>query len=256
MPRVARSASDQGPRRPPCLGRSTGLGSAPRSTTWILDSVMRSWTRLVSRWASCASRSPTGGPPRRRRRQSRSSRPAEPARHRRLELGKRWSNDKSRLTSSTDKLSVCSRQSTDEAAAADGTAEQRHPNHEARRPAAEPGHRDLDSAFHDLAVPAHLAGQRGELTFDHQAIAPAASPRTPGPRYSPQHSSLLSRRPRPEEESTEGRPQCPAAAWPAAGPPAAGNPGPGAGCRRNPCGPGSRKRTVCSRCGTGQARRP
>src|SRR5207247_1279618 len=56
-----------------------------------------------------------------------------------------------------------------QAAAADGGAERRHPDREARRPAAEPGHRDLDLALPDLAVPAYLAGQRGQLG-DHQAI--------------------------------------------------------------------------------------
>ena len=76
-------------------------------------------------------------------------------------------------------------QHQDEPAAADGTAERRHPDREARRPAAEPGHRDLELAFPDLAVPAHLAGQRGELA-DHQAIA-LDQPERAGRGARPQH---------------------------------------------------------------------
>jgi hypothetical protein len=76
-------------------------------------------------------------------------------------------------------------QQQDEPAAADGGAERRHPDREAGRPAAEPGHRDLELALADLAVPAHLAGQRGQFGH-HQAIALDQTER-PCRRARPQH---------------------------------------------------------------------
>ena len=76
-------------------------------------------------------------------------------------------------------------QHEDQPAAADGAAERRHPDGEARRPAAEPRHRDLELALPDLPVPAYLAGQRGQLA-DHQAVA-LDQPERPGRGARPQH---------------------------------------------------------------------
>ena len=150
------------------------------------DSVMRSWTRLVSRCASCRIW------PANRRTASASSAASSivsassaSAPDRRLELVAGVGDEVPLHLVHPAAFRLVLGEHENEPAAADGAAERRHPDREARRPAAEPGHRDLELAFPDLAVPAHLAGQRGELA-DHQAIA-LDQPERAGRSARPQH---------------------------------------------------------------------
>src|ERR1700760_1487405 len=167
---------------------STGRGSGTGSAAWIRDSVIRSWTRLVSRCASWRIL------PANRRTASASSAASSIVSASRASAPtgvlSSWLvlATKSRLTSSTRRLSVWSSASTSTTPPPPPPAappQGGHPDREARRPAAEPGHRDLELAFPDLAVPAHLAGQRGQLA-DHQAIA-LDQPERPRRGARPQH---------------------------------------------------------------------
>ena len=147
----------------------TGTGSGTGSAAWILDRVIRSFTRLVSLDASYRMR------PAKRRTASGSSAASSTvsASRARAPTGvlSSWLTlaTKSRLTSSTRRLSVWSSASTSTSPPPARRAERGDANGEAGGAVAVLVIGDLDLALADLAVPANLPGQ-GEQLADEQLI--------------------------------------------------------------------------------------
>ena len=146
---------------------STATGSGTGSAAWILDSVIMSCTRLVSRDASCRIR------PAKRRTASGSSAASSTvsASSASAPTGvlSSWLvlATKSRRTSSTRRLSVWSSTSSSTRPPSPTVASERgDPDREARRPAVDAAGRDLHLALADLAVPADLASQREQFLHD------------------------------------------------------------------------------------------
>ena len=96
---------------------------------------------------------------------------------------------KSRFTSSTRRLSVWSSART-RTSPPPPTAAPRGATRTAKLvvPSAQPGHRDLELALPDLAVPSHLAGQGGQFG-DHEPV-PLDQPEGPGRGAGPQHAVI------------------------------------------------------------------
>src|SRR5215475_10949445 len=127
------------------VSSSTGRGSGTGSTAWILDSVMRSWTRLVSRCASWrilpANRlGVVGGVLDRLGQQGQRA-------DGRLELVAGVGDEVPLDLVHPAALGLVLGEHQHQAAAADGGPQGGHPDREARRPAAEPGHGDLELAL-------------------------------------------------------------------------------------------------------------
>ena len=173
-----------------------GLGSGTGSAAWIRDSMIRSWTRSVSREASWrmrpANRSTASG--------SCTASSTVSASRARAPTGvlSSWLMlaTKSRRTSSTRRLSVWSSASSSTSPpSADLGAERGHPDREAGGAPVGPAGRDLDLALADLAVPADLAGQRDQLA-DDQRVA-VDQPERAGGGAGSQHPVVASPGPRP-----------------------------------------------------------
>src|ERR1700722_11874649 len=151
------------------MSSSTGRGSGTGSTAWIRDSVIRSWTRLVSRCASWRIL------PANRRTASASSAASSLVSASRASAPtgvlRSWLvlATKPRLTSYTRRLrGRVGARHEDQAPPAHGRAEGGHADREARGAAAEPGLRDLELALADLAVSSYLAGQGSEFGVHKQ----------------------------------------------------------------------------------------
>ena len=150
---------------------ATGAGSGTGSAAWILDRVIRSWTRNVSLAASCRIR-----PANLRTASSSSaassivsaSRASAPDRG--LELVADVGHEVPADLLDPVPVGLVFGEHEDEPAAADGAGQRGDPDREGGGPAAEARHRHLELGLADLAVPADLPGERGQLAH-HEPVA-------------------------------------------------------------------------------------